>query len=254
MQKRIIRLTLGLLLLGSLFTLAGCKEEDKAANADAKPAVEGEAKELPPPTKKEVSHAFGVVMGKYLKDSKIEADYKHIMKGLKEAVKKDDIDVQAAQNILQRAAEAIHKKEVAENAKKEAEFLAENAKKDGVTTTESGLQYEVIKEGSGKNPTETDTVKVHYKGTLLDGTVFDSSYERNEPVEFPLNAVIPGWGEGLRLMKKGAKYKLYIPAEIAYGERGVPQVIPPNSLLTFEVELLEILDPAKKDAEEKKAE
>ena len=99
-------------------------------------------------------------------------------------------------------------------------------------------------------PLPTDTVKVHYKGTLLDGTVFDSSYDRGNPVEFPLNAVIPGWTEGLQLMKVGSKYKLYIPSKIAYGERGVSQVIPPNSTLVFEVELLEILPPsAEKSAE-----
>ncbi len=253
MQKRILGLAVGLLMVLSL-CITGCKEEKKEADAEVNAGTETAeevTKELPPPTKKELGHAFGLVMGQYLKDTKFDVDYKQVMNGLKEAASKDSVDIESAQKVLQRASEAIHKQEVAENAQKETEFLAENGKKEGVTTTDSGLQYEVIQEGSGKKPVLSDTVKVHYKGTLLDGTVFDSSYDRNEPVEFPLNAVIAGWGEGLQLMNTGSKYKLYIPAKIAYGERGVPQVIPPNSLLTFEVELLEIIDPAKK--EEKKA-
>ena len=119
-------------------------------------------------------------------------------------------------------------------------FLAENAKRPEVKTTESGLQYEVITEGKGKKPTETDVVKVHYKGTLIDGTVFDSSYDRGEPAEFPLNGVIKGWTEGLQLMSVGSKYKLYIPYQLGYGERGAGGTIQPYSALIFDVELLEI--------------
>ncbi len=120
-------------------------------------------------------------------------------------------------------------------------FLEENAKKEGVKTTASGLQYKVIKEGNGVHPKATDKVKVHYKGMLLDSTVFDSSYERKQPAEFPLNAVIPGWTEGLQLMSPGAKYILYIPYNLAYGERGAGDVIKPYSTLIFEVELLDIV-------------
>ena len=119
-------------------------------------------------------------------------------------------------------------------------FLAENAKRPEVKTTESGLQYEVITEGKGNKPAATDVVKVHYKGTLIDGTVFDSSYDRGEPAEFPLNRVIPGWTEGLQLMSVGSKYKLYIPYQLGYGERGAGQDIKPYSALIFDVELLEI--------------
>ena len=115
----------------------------------------------------------------------------------------------------------------------------ENAKKEGVTVTESGLQYEVLSEGDGEKPVATDVVKVHYKGTLLDGTEFDSSYARNEPTTFPLNRVIAGWTEGLQLMSVGSKYKFTIPSELAYGDRDLGK-IPANSTLVFEVELLEI--------------
>jgi len=128
-----------------------------------------------------------------------------------------------------------------ESVKAEGEnFLAENAKRPEVKTTESGLQYEVITEGKGQKPAATDVVKVHYKGTLIDGTVFDSSYDRGEPAEFPLNRVIAGWTEGLQLMSVGSKYKLYIPYQLGYGERGAGQDIKPYSALIFDVELLEI--------------
>lgn len=133
--------------------------------------------------------------------------------------------------------------ELAAQAQAGRDFLAQNAKQAGVTTTASGLQYSVLNEApsaSAASPKETDTVTVHYTGTLIDGTVFDSSVERNEPATFPLNGVIPGWTEGLQLMKVGAKYRFFIPSELAYGEQGAPPVIPPNSPLIFDVELLSI--------------
>ncbi|QKQ71185.1 FKBP-type peptidyl-prolyl cis-trans isomerase [Acinetobacter sp. 10FS3-1] len=131
------------------------------------------------------------------------------------------------------------------NSAKEAQassdtFLTENAKKPGVKTTASGLQYRVTQEGSGKSPAASSVVKVHYSGKLVDGTVFDSSVERGEPIEFPLNQVIPGWTEGLQLMKEGGKATLYIPSQLGYGEQGVPGTIPPNSTLIFDVELIEV--------------
>lgn len=131
-----------------------------------------------------------------------------------------------------------------EGAAKEASntaFLTANGKKPGVTTTASGLQYEVISQGKGPKPAASDMVRVHYEGKLLDGTVFDSSISRGQPVEFPLNGVIPGWTEGVQLMGVGSKYRFTIPAKLAYGENGMPPAIPPNSVLQFEVELLDIV-------------
>ncbi|WP_445114555.1 FKBP-type peptidyl-prolyl cis-trans isomerase [Acinetobacter sp. WZC-1] len=119
-------------------------------------------------------------------------------------------------------------------------FLTSNAKKAGVVTTASGLQYKILKQGTGKQPSADSTVTVHYKGQLLDGKVFDNSYDRGQPIEFPLNQVIPGWTEGLQLMKEGGKATLYIPAKLAYGEQGVPGTIPPNSALIFDVELIKV--------------
>ena len=119
-------------------------------------------------------------------------------------------------------------------------FLKDNANKPGVKTTASGLQYKVTQEGTGKSPTAGSTVKVHYTGKLSDGKVFDSSVERGEPIEFPLNGVIPGWTEGLQLMKEGGKATLYIPSQLGYGEQGVPGTIPPNSTLIFDVELIQV--------------
>ena len=120
-------------------------------------------------------------------------------------------------------------------------FLAENGKKDGVVTLPSGLQYQVLKEGDGKKPSATDQVVCHYEGTLIDGTVFDSSYQRNQPATFGLNQVIAGWTEGVQLMQEGAKYRFFIPYKLAYGERGAGAQIPPFAALVFDVELLKVL-------------
>jgi FKBP-type peptidyl-prolyl cis-trans isomerase FkpA len=128
-------------------------------------------------------------------------------------------------------------------------YLEENGKREGVVTTDSGLQYEVLTEGEGASPAATDVVKVHYRGTLLDGTEFDSSYKRGEPAEFPLNRVIAGWTEGVQLMKEGAKYRFHIPSELAYGQRSTG-AITPNSTLVFDVELLEVVKPEADESAE----
>lgn len=119
-------------------------------------------------------------------------------------------------------------------------FLAENAKKPNIVTTASGLQYEVLTEGTGTSPSATDSVTVHYKGTTIDGAEFDSSYKRGAPATFPLNRVIAGWTEGVQLMKEGAKYRFYIPSDLAYGPRGAGQAIGPNSTLIFDIELIKV--------------
>ena len=144
----------------------------------------------------------------------------------------------AEQEARQRAAQA----EAGKAAKAEGEkFLAENAKKQGITVTKSGLQYEVLTEGTGKQPKATDTVRCHYEGRLLDGTVFDSSYKRNQPADFGLQQVIAGWTEGVQLMKEGAKFRFYIPYMLAYGEGGAGASIPPFATLIFDVELIKVL-------------
>ena len=136
--------------------------------------------------------------------------------------------------------EADYGQEIKDNKTIGREFLEENAKNDSVIQTESGLQYMVLKEGKGAKPGPTDEVTVHYTGKLINGTVFDSSVERGEPATFPLNKVIPGWTEGLQLMSEGSKYRLFIPSELAYGEKGAGQQILPNSTLIFDVELIKV--------------
>lgn len=151
------------------------------------------------------------------------------------------ITAEAASTIVRSYFEGISKQEGSKNLEAGQAFLEANKAKEGVVTLESGLQYEILKEGNGPKPTADDKVKCHYHGTTIDGKVFDSSVDRGEPAEFPVNGVIPGWVEALQLMPVGSKWKLYIPAELAYGERGAGADIAPNSALIFEVELLEIV-------------
>jgi len=157
---------------------------------------------------------------------------------LGEEVKISEEDANA---LIQKFFMEENDREAQENLEAGNKFLEENGKREGVTTTESGLQYEVLTEGTGEKPAATDQVRVHYHGTLIDGTVFDSSVDRGEPTVFGVNRVIPGWTEALELMPVGSKWKVYIPAELAYGERGPSPAIGPNSALVFEVELLEIV-------------
>lgn len=146
-----------------------------------------------------------------------------------------------AREIVNKYFEELEAKMNAENIEKGKAFLAENAKKEGIVTLPSGLQYQVLKEGNGKKPAETDRVKCHYEGTLIDGTLFDSSIKRGQPAVFGVNQVIKGWVEALQLMGEGAKWKLFIPSELGYGAQQAGELIPPHSTLIFEVELIEVL-------------
>ncbi|MBQ8521494.1 MAG: FKBP-type peptidyl-prolyl cis-trans isomerase [Bacteroides sp.] len=146
-----------------------------------------------------------------------------------------------AREIVNKYFEELEAKMNAENIEKGKTFLAENAKKEGIVTLPSGLQYQVIKEGNGKKPSATDRVKCHYEGTLIDGTLFDSSIKRGQPAVFGVNQVIKGWVEALQLMNEGAKWRLFIPSELGYGAQQAGEMIPPHSTLIFEVELIEVL-------------
>lgn len=190
-----------------------------------------------------ISYAIGLSMGQNLIGSGVTSlEYADLAAGIKDVLEKNQpqISYQEAQQVLNKFFTELETK-IAGEAKAAGEaFLAENAKREGVKVTESGLQYEVIEATIGQKPKATDKVRVHYEGTLIDGTVFDSSYKRGESITFGLNQVIKGWTEGLQLMSIGSKYKLYLPYQLAYGERGAGANIPPYAALIFTVELLGI--------------
>jgi FKBP-type peptidyl-prolyl cis-trans isomerase FkpA len=200
------------------------------------------------------SYAFGVAVGNSLKDTSVAIDYNQFLKGVKDVMDKNapSITLEEAGKVIQASIEAATAKKGEENLAKEKDFLDKNGKKPGVKTTASGLQYEMIKEGTGATPKATDTVKVNYVGTLLDGTKFDSSIDRGQPAEFPLNGVIPGWTEGIQLMKVGGKARFYIPSKLAYGPNGAGGKIAPNSTLIFDVDLLDAKPAAAPAAPAKK--
>ena len=197
-----------------------------------------------------LSYALGIGIGSQLagmgaKELNID-DFAQAIKDVISGseLKVDNVEAQTlVQNFFQEqeAKQQAAAAEAGKAAKAAGEaFLAENGKKDGVVTLPSGLQYQVLKEGNGKKPSATDQVVCHYEGTLIDGTVFDSSYQRNQPATFGLNQVIAGWTEGVQLMQEGAKYRFFIPYKLAYGERGAGAQIPPFATLVFDVELIEV--------------
>jgi FKBP-type peptidyl-prolyl cis-trans isomerase len=230
--------TFCLFLAGTLI-LSGCSSESDSSDVSLETKTDS------------VSYSMGYQQGQYLKQSSMtEVNPDLVRDGLQAALDEEDAPltnlemqkvVRSFQMEAQRKAQQQQMQDGQENAQKGKEFLANNLEEEGVEQTESGLQYKVLEEGSGASPDSTDRVRVNYEGTLIDGTVFDSSYERGEPVTFPLNEVIPGWTEGLQLMQEGAKYKFFIPGDLAYGQNPPPQSqISPNETLIFEVELLEV--------------
>jgi FKBP-type peptidyl-prolyl cis-trans isomerase FklB len=194
--------------------------------------------------KDKVSYSIGLNIGTNLARQHVEINSDALMTGLKDGVAgKPQLTQDQIKEVMTAFEKDMQAKQKAAGEKSAAEgkkFLEENKKKEGVKTTASGLQYKVLKEGTGERPKATDTVTVNYRGTLINGTEFDSSYKRGQPATFPLTGVIKGWTEGLQLMKKGSKYQLFVPPELAYGERAVGPDISANSTLTFEVELLDV--------------
>ncbi|MFK8162284.1 MAG: FKBP-type peptidyl-prolyl cis-trans isomerase [Lewinella sp.] len=186
-------------------------------------------------------YALGILMSENLTEQFGKLDVDELARGLRAAQEGTaTMDAQAANATVQAFMMKKQESAGAEARQEGEDFLAKNATRPEVKVTDSGLQYEVLKEGEGTSPTATETVEVHYHGTLLDGTVFDSSVERGETIEFPLNRVIPGWTEGVQLMKPGAKYRFYIPFDLAYGPRGSAPKIPPYAALIFDVELFKV--------------
>ena len=225
-----------------------------AATAPAEPAVDTAAidAKFKGDKKAEFSYMVGMDVGRGLGSIKDEIDMTVVIQALQATVKGDKttLNEQEALSVRQefmqklQARQAAKTKEDAEKNQKEGDdFLAKNKSKSGVKVTASGLQYEVVKAGNGPKPKATDTVKVDYTGTKIDGTKFDSSVDRGQPATFPLNGVIPGWTEGMQLMSVGSQFKFYIPAKLAYGERG-PGTIGPNATLIFDVKLISIEPPA----------
>lgn len=206
----------------------------------------------PPPLKtltQKTSYCLGLNIGRSIKQGGFEIDRDVLMRGVSDSLAGvklalTDEEIRETMMAFQKGLQAKHgerRKTSADKNKTEGgAFLAANGAKEGIKTTASGLQYQVLREGKGPTPKASDTVVTHYRGTLLDGTEFDSSYGRGEPAKFPVNGVIPGWTEALQLMKVGAKWKLFVPSALAYGPRGAGRQIGPNATLVFEVELLEI--------------
>ncbi|MEN8147943.1 MAG: FKBP-type peptidyl-prolyl cis-trans isomerase [Campylobacterota bacterium] len=225
-------------------TITGCNEDKPAKTEAAKPA----AMTLSTQAEK-VGYAYGLQIGAQLSASKDLLSSDALILGLQDSLdgkasRLSDEEIQMATMAFQKQAQeraAQNMAQLGEKNKADGEaFLAQNKAKEGVVTLPSGLQYKIVQAGTGATPTSTDTVVTHYNGTLINGQVFDSSVQRGQPATFPVNGVIPGWTEALQLMKVGAKWQLYIPADLAYGERGAGQTIAPNSTLIFDIELLEI--------------
>lgn len=257
-MKAFTRTTTAIMTAAALsLAISACKADDKAESTSATTAAAGaEAGEDGlqiaglKTEKEQVSYMIGLDVAKSLEQIKDEVDLDTISKALKDGLSGETtlMNEEQATKVREAFGQRIQAKQLAEVTAKAEEnrvagetFLAQNGKRPEVTTTESGLQFEVLTPGNGPKPKPTDPVRVHYAGTLLDGTSFDSSYDRGEPVVFSLDQVVPGWQEGIVLMPVGSKYRFWIPSELAYGKQGTPGgPIGPNTTLVFEVELLDI--------------
>ena len=243
---KILKSTLASVLLSVL--LVGCNQESTTTGADPE-ADAGVATTLDTLDER-FSYVMGMRIGTQMRMQNEELqsiDVDILVQALQDAFNEQELLLtdQEAQQVLtefQQQMQAKADEASAANLKEGEEFLAANAEQEGVVVLDSGLQYKVVEAGSGEKPAATDRVTVHYRGRLIDGTEFDSSYSRNQPATFALNQVIPGWTEGVQLMAEGAKYEFYIPPDLAYGTNGSPPVIGPNSTLIFEVELIKAND------------
>lgn len=231
------------LCLLAFLTVSVAMGQNKKPTKQAPPTPTTQVKPQTTTKMDSVSYSLGVLVAQNLKQQGFENLDAHSFTQAMEAVLKGDslkIDINTANQNVQQYMEKQQAKKYEGNISEGKQFLAENAKRPEVKTTASGLQYEVLTEGTGAKPTPNDQVTVHYTGKLIDGTVFDSSVERGEPATFGVTQVIQGWVEALQMMPEGSKWKLYIPYDLAYGERGAGQVIGPYATLVFEVELLKI--------------
>jgi FKBP-type peptidyl-prolyl cis-trans isomerase len=234
-MRRVVIVLIGLVILLPFLSLA--TDEEKETDVELKSFSQ------------KLSYTLGQQIGNNIKESPTEIDVDIFVRGIKDSLKgsKSLLSEEETNEIRQEFSRQIQEnrnQKVAvlseKNLKDGQAFLAENKKKEGIVTTDSGLQYKVLKQGDGPKPLATDKVTVHYRGALLDGTEFDSSYKRGQPASFQVGGVIRGWTEALQLMNVGSKYQLFIPSDLAYGQRGAGQRIGPNSMLIFDVELLSI--------------
>lgn len=244
MKKIIITVLLPLCAFGALETHAQTKKAVPAKKTTtAKTAPKAVQQPAIKTTLDSASYSFGSTMATSMKnDGLTSLNYELLVKGLKDAFAGNTllINREKSQQAINNLFNTVSKQKFGPAIAEGKAFLENNKKQTGIVETASGLQYQVLTKGTGAKPVATDTVLVHYKGTLLNGKQFDSSYDRNEPLSLPLNGVIAGWTEGVQLMQKGSKYKFFVPYNLAYGERGAGQDIPPYSTLVFEIELLKI--------------
>ncbi|MGY1457683.1 FKBP-type peptidyl-prolyl cis-trans isomerase N-terminal domain-containing protein [Luteimonas sp. A534] len=253
MNTAVRTIATSLLAASLLVALGACKKIDpdaaKPASADADADASADALGIPglPTAKQQAGYAIGLQIGGTLDEVKDEIDVDAMVKGMRATLDGETplMDEAQARQAFEAFGQRMQTKMSAANREAGEAFLAENAKQEGVQVTASGLQYKVLEEGQGAKPGPDSRVSVHYRGSLVDGTVFDSSYDRGEPAVFALSSVVPGWQEGLQLMSAGSKYMLWLPSSLGYGDMGTPGgPIAPGSALVFEVELLDIVDAA----------